>query len=111
MMPISICELFVLWTDRAGVEGIIVCTYDGIPLKSTMAKEATMQYTSASPSSFFPGLACNRAEKSGHFLGPTASTHSRTACARIACHAGLVTQLALKSRATVRSIDPEVRVL
>lgn len=55
--------------SHKGVEGIVICNYDGVALKSTLSRELTAKYAS------------------------------------------MYSQLALKSRGTVRSIDPEVRVI
>ena len=30
--------------SHKGVEGIIVCTYEGVPLRSTMSRETSVQY-------------------------------------------------------------------
>ena len=53
--------------SHKGVEGILICNYDGVALKSTLSRELTAKYAS-------------------HY-----------------------SQLALKARGTVRTIDPEVR--
>ena len=72
----------------SGVEGILICNYDGVALKSTLGKELTAKY-------------------SGMYHDHISILRNTNTYA-CATSSGLFAQLAVKTRSVVRTIDADV---